>query len=217
MVTRRSIGSIPARGRAAGARALLNYLTILGIEGVSTAVTLVARGSSDGKSWSSIPGLESSGFGSASTTPNRVMLVPEDTTPLPRLVQLGLKIEATASLGAARVSWTVEPRGSTGTPALGLSGSATNPTAGTSLIGDIDLLGELDVSFGIHTSLAVSTTVDLLTSGDGSAWFTADTVTVNSAGEGAASRASNLLRYVRLVVRGSVTTTVSWSFKAVVP
>ena len=199
-------------------RALLNYLTILGLEGTSPSVTIVARAGSDGKTWSSIAGVESTAFTAASATPNRVMLVPSATTPLPPLVQLGLKVEGMGGVqAAARVTWSIEPRAGSGTPALALSGSQTNPIAGFDLTGTVDLLGELDVAIGVRITAAFATTVDLETSSDNTVWFIAATVALAAANDSSAVRATNLQRYARLVMRGTATTVVAWSFKAVVP
>lgn len=199
-----------------GKHALLHYFTLLGVDGPSTQVTLVARVGSDGKSWSSLEGLDHGPYDSTdiSTTPIRVHMVPSTSSRLPPLVQLGLKVSATGGLGGIRATWLIDPLAGQGIAAIGASGSEVDPGNLEVLTGTapIDLLGELDVIFGVEAPDAGD--VDLETSSDGDTWFLASTLTFAAAGNGV-QKATNLLRYVQLVNRAAMTGTLTWSLSGV--
>ncbi|MCB9740293.1 MAG: hypothetical protein H6747_13615 [Deltaproteobacteria bacterium] len=203
--------------RFGGKLGLLQYFTLLGVEGTSTSVTIVARGGSDGKSWQFIDGLQEGPYNSGviSTTPMRIRSVPSNDARLPPLVQLGLKVDGSTELGAVRVTWLIEAISGTGVPIV-VQGNGTmgTVTAGQVLTdGTLDLLGEADVIFG---AVVPSTTdIELYTSGDGSTWYLADAISFGGAGSGA-RKATNVLRYVELRNKTEVTTgTINWSLSAV--
>lgn len=199
-----------------GKHALLHYVTLLGIDGTSTAVSLVARGGSDGKTWMPIDGLEHGPYTSAdvSSTPKRVHAVPALDARLPPLVQLGLKVSASLDLGGVRITWLIEPLAGQGIPAIVMGDLATNPSAGEVLTGSdpIDLLGELDVIFGAAVSVAAE--LELYTSADGTTWYLADRLSLG-AGANGAPKATNLLRYAQLVNKNAVVGTINWSLSGV--
>ncbi|MEY3013723.1 MAG: hypothetical protein RIT45_2458 [Pseudomonadota bacterium] len=202
--------------RLGGKHALLHYFTLLGLDGTSTAVTLVARGGSDGKTWQPIEGLEHGPYssGDVSTAPKRVYAVPSVDARLPPLVQLGLKVSASLDLGGVRVTWLIESIAGQGIPAIAADGSAINPGTGQVLSGSdpIDLLGELDVIFGGAASVAAD--IELHTSGDGTNWYLADTLTL-AAGASGSRKAVNMLRYAQLVNKNAIVGTVGGSLSAV--
>ncbi len=203
----------------AGARSVLHHLTILAMEGTTPVFSVIAQGSSDGKSWFDIAGMTAGPFGtgdmSTAANPKRALVVPSAVTPLPPLVRFGVKVSASAALGAIRLTWVIEARSGHGAPSLATAGTATNPASGAPLGSDpYDLLGELDLIVTAGSSLTVAD-IDIETSASAAvgSYFRAATISL-AAGATGTVKATNLLRYARVVNRTAAITTINWALSA---
>lgn len=198
-----------------GARSVSHYVAILGLDGPSTGVELVAQGSIDGKSWGNIEGLSSpTPYTAPTTEPLQIKMVPSEVTPLPPLVRYGVRVSATAALGAARLTWLLTPDDDAGTEAVLDAGASVNPGASAVLLDWIDVRGAPMIV--LSASCSVAATIDLETAVDTTMPHRVTQLVLTGAAPSDSMTVATeaVLRYVRVVNRNAVVGTVNWALMA---
>lgn len=187
--------------RFCGARNVQHFVSVLGLSN-DPVISFVAQGSIDGKTWADIDGLCPASL-SALTTLSTTLCALDNATRFGPLVRLGVQVEGDGNLAGARLTWLLIPDFATSQPLLeASSGTVSNPGAGATVLGPIEVLAAGHLS--VAATASASGTVKLQTSRDGAAWYDVQGASIALSGSNSEAIAvEGVLRLVKLIAVGA--------------